>query len=69
MSQVAAGQDENDVGIQAAAKFFQQAAGMFFYIKENMAGVLNKESPTSDIAAKSLHTLGDASSENFCKMF
>ena len=56
---MAAGQDENDSGIQAAAKFYQQAAGIFFYIKDNMAGVLNKEVPTSDLSAKNINTLGE----------
>jgi len=58
LSQVAAGQDENDAGIQAAAKFYQQAAGIFFYIRENIAGVLNKEVPTSDLNNKNINTLG-----------
>ena len=57
MSQVAAGQEDSDSGIQAAAKYFQQAAGIFLYVKEHMAGVLNKEVPTSDISAANLNTL------------
>ena len=57
MSQVAAGQEDSDAGIQAAAKYFQQAAGIFLFVKEHMAGVLNKEVPTSDISAANLNTL------------
>lgn len=57
MSQVAAGQEDSDSGIQAAAKYFQQASGIFLFVKEHMAGVLNKEVPTSDISAANLNTL------------
>ena len=42
MSQVAAGQDDDDQGTKQATKYYQQAAGVFSYIREYMAGVLNK---------------------------
>ena len=42
MTQVAAGQDDTEAGMKAAAKFYNQAAGLFVFIRENIAGVLNK---------------------------
>lgn len=42
MSQVAASQTDDDDGTKAATKYYQQAAGAFAYLREYMAGVLNK---------------------------
>ena len=42
MSQVAAAQDDDDTGTKQATAFYQKAAGIFCYIREYMAGVLNK---------------------------
>ena len=42
MSQVGAGQDDDDAGTKQATKYYQQAAGLFSYVREYMAGILNK---------------------------
>ena len=57
MSQVAAQQDDGEAGNKAAAKFYNQAAGLFLFIKEHIAGVLNKEAPTSDLQPNNLQCL------------
>jgi len=57
MSQVAAGQDDDDAGTKQATKYYQQAAGLFSYVREYMAGILNKEAPTSDLEPSNLNTL------------
>jgi len=57
MSQVAASQTDDDDGTKAATKYYQQAAGAFGYLREYMAGVLNKEAPTSDLTASNLNVL------------
>merc|ERR1711892_810565 len=57
MTQVAAGQDDTEAGMKAAAKFYNQAAGLFVFIRENIAGVLNKEPPTSDLVGANLNCL------------
>ena len=57
MTQVAAGQDDTSAGMQAAAKFYNQSAGIFQFCRENVAGVLNKEPPTSDLVGANLNCL------------
>ena len=42
MSQIAASQMEDDEGAKEAVKNFNRAAGIYNYIKDNVAGVLNK---------------------------
>ena len=49
--------DDTEAGMKAAAKFYNQAAGIFVFIRENIAGVLNKESPTSDLVQLNLNCL------------
>lgn len=57
MSQIAASQMEDDEGAKEAVKNFNRAAGIYNYIKDNVAGVLNKETPTTDLLPTTLTTL------------
>ena len=39
---MAAAQADDDAGTKQATKYYQQAAGAYAYLREYMAGVLNK---------------------------
>ena len=57
MSQIACSQNRSsDEGLKTAAKYFQQASGIFSYLKDNVNPVLQML-PTPDLSVSCLSTL------------
>ena len=60
MSQIAASQMDDDEGAKEAVKNFNRAAGIYNFIKDNVAGVLNKVGSNAQFRVNNTSYVGDS---------